>query len=62
MDICTEVVPADVRFGDGTRVACHLHPPGSPGSQPEAGPVEPGEPAGSAPSVAADPPGDGSPR
>jgi oligopeptide/dipeptide ABC transporter ATP-binding protein len=26
MDICREVVPPEVRFGDGVRVACHLFP------------------------------------
>ena len=30
MDICTEVVPAEVTF-DGVRVACHLYPEGSDG-------------------------------
>jgi oligopeptide/dipeptide ABC transporter ATP-binding protein len=32
MDICREMVPPEVRFDDGVRVACHLLPPGSPGS------------------------------
>jgi oligopeptide/dipeptide ABC transporter ATP-binding protein len=33
MDICTEVVPAEVAMDDGVRVACHLHPASStPGS------------------------------
>jgi oligopeptide/dipeptide ABC transporter ATP-binding protein len=27
MDVCREVVPPEVRFGDGVRVACHLYPP-----------------------------------
>ncbi len=26
MDVCTEVVPPEVRFRDGVRVACHLYP------------------------------------
>ena len=30
--VCTEVEPPEVRFDDGVRVACHLHPPGSPGA------------------------------
>jgi len=28
MPVCTEVVPPEVRFDDGVRVACHLYPPG----------------------------------
>jgi oligopeptide/dipeptide ABC transporter ATP-binding protein len=28
MDICRQEVPTEVRFPDGVRVACHLHPPG----------------------------------
>jgi oligopeptide/dipeptide ABC transporter ATP-binding protein len=31
MDVCREVVPPEVLFPDGVRVACHLHPPGSDG-------------------------------
>jgi oligopeptide/dipeptide ABC transporter ATP-binding protein len=31
MAVCTEVVPLEVRFADGVRVACHLYPPGSDG-------------------------------
>jgi hypothetical protein len=26
MPVCTEVVPPEVRFSDGVRVACHLFP------------------------------------
>jgi oligopeptide/dipeptide ABC transporter ATP-binding protein len=26
MDVCREVVPPEVRFADGVRVACHLYP------------------------------------
>jgi hypothetical protein len=26
MDVCREVVPPEVRFSDGVRVACHLFP------------------------------------
>jgi oligopeptide/dipeptide ABC transporter ATP-binding protein len=32
MPVCTEVVPPEVRFDDGVRVACHLYPPGSSGT------------------------------
>jgi oligopeptide/dipeptide ABC transporter ATP-binding protein len=28
MPVCTEVVPPEVRFSDGVRVACHLYPAG----------------------------------
>ena len=31
MAVCAEVVPPEVLFPDGVRVACHLHPPGSGG-------------------------------
>jgi len=31
MDVCREVVPPEVLFPDGVRVACHLHPPGQSG-------------------------------
>ena len=31
MPVCSEVVPPEVTFGDGVRVACHLYPPGSDG-------------------------------
>ncbi len=31
MDVCREVVPPEVLFPDGVRVACHLHPAGSNG-------------------------------
>jgi hypothetical protein len=31
MPACSEVVPPEVRFDDGVRVACHLYPPGSDG-------------------------------
>ena len=31
MDVCREVVPPEVLFPDGVRVACHLHPPGRDG-------------------------------
>ncbi len=32
MDVCREVVPPEVTFADGVRVACHLYPPGSDGT------------------------------
>jgi peptide/nickel transport system ATP-binding protein len=31
MPVCTEVVPPEVTFADGVRVACHLYPEGSDG-------------------------------
>jgi oligopeptide/dipeptide ABC transporter ATP-binding protein len=31
MDVCEAEVPPEVRFPDGVRVACHLHPPGKDG-------------------------------
>jgi oligopeptide/dipeptide ABC transporter ATP-binding protein len=31
MAICTEVMPPEVHFADGARVACHLYPPGVEG-------------------------------
>jgi peptide/nickel transport system ATP-binding protein len=34
MPVCTEVVPPEVRFPDGVRVACHLFPPGADGAGP----------------------------
>jgi peptide/nickel transport system ATP-binding protein len=33
MAVCKEVVPPEVLFPDGVRVACHLHPPGREGGQ-----------------------------
>jgi oligopeptide/dipeptide ABC transporter ATP-binding protein len=39
MDVCTKVVPPEVRFDDGVRVACHLFPPGSPGAMPVGSPI-----------------------
>lgn len=33
MAVCREVVPPEVLFPDGVRVACHLHPPGREGGQ-----------------------------
>jgi oligopeptide/dipeptide ABC transporter ATP-binding protein len=32
MDVCREVVPPEVLFPDGVRVACHLHQPGQAGA------------------------------
>jgi hypothetical protein len=31
MEVCHTVVPPEVRFAGGLRVACHLYPPGSDG-------------------------------
>jgi len=36
MEVCREVVPPEVTFADGVRIACHLYPPGSDGSGPVA--------------------------
>ena len=33
MDVCREVVPDEVRYADGVRVACHLYPPGGDGAR-----------------------------
>ena len=33
MAVCQEVVPPEVLFADGVRVACHLYPPGTDGSR-----------------------------
>lgn len=33
MAVCREVVPPEVLFPDGVRVACHLHPPGREGGR-----------------------------
>jgi hypothetical protein len=42
MDVCRTDVPAEVRFGDRVRVACHLYPPGSDGvPRPLPTPAEP---------------------
>jgi hypothetical protein len=32
MDVCREVVPPEVRFPDGVRVACHLYAAGRDGA------------------------------
>ena len=32
MDVCREVVPPEVIYPDGVRVACHLHQPGQHGA------------------------------
>jgi oligopeptide/dipeptide ABC transporter ATP-binding protein len=68
MPVCTEVMPPEVHFADGVRVACHLYPPEVEGRVvapvPVAAPVlldaapapEAGPPAGAG-SAAADPAG-----
>jgi oligopeptide/dipeptide ABC transporter ATP-binding protein len=33
MEVCREVVPPEVRYADGVRVACHLYPPGGDGAR-----------------------------
>jgi oligopeptide/dipeptide ABC transporter ATP-binding protein len=45
MDVCSTEVPAEVRFDDRVRVACHLYPPGSDGTpRPLPAAVAAGEP------------------
>ncbi|HVL54401.1 MAG TPA: ABC transporter ATP-binding protein [Vitreimonas sp.] len=39
MAVCSEVMPPEVRFDDGVRVACHLYPPGTERIAPEPVPV-----------------------
>ena len=67
MPVCTEVMPPEVHFSDGVRVACHLYPPEAEGSfvapvvvaEPlplDAAAPEAGPPAGAG-SAAADPMG-----
>ncbi len=56
MAVCTQEVPPEVRFDDGVRVACHLFPPGTPGSLAAGSPrvvatAVPASPARSAPSA-----------
>jgi len=33
MDVCREIVPEEVRYADGVRLACHLYPPGGDGAR-----------------------------
>jgi len=33
MDVCRKIVPEEVRYADGVRVACHLYPPGGDGTR-----------------------------
>ncbi len=33
MEVCREVVPEEIRYADGVRVACHLYPPGGDGAR-----------------------------
>ena len=33
MEVCREVVPEEIRYPDGVRVACHLYPPGGDGAR-----------------------------
>ena len=33
LDVCREIVPDEVRYADGVRVACHLYPPGGDGTR-----------------------------
>ena len=32
MEVCREIVPEEVRYEDGVRLACHLYPPGGDGT------------------------------
>jgi peptide/nickel transport system ATP-binding protein len=43
MDVCRVVVPPEVRFPDGVRVACHLHPAGQNGAMPVETPATTGK-------------------
>jgi oligopeptide/dipeptide ABC transporter ATP-binding protein len=50
MDVCREVVPPEVRFADGVRVACHLYPnadaaPATVATSPTTRTASPGTPA-----------------
>jgi oligopeptide/dipeptide ABC transporter ATP-binding protein len=60
MDVCREVVPQEVTFGDGVRVACHLYPhrdaaPPAEHVMPRASavPAAPAAPASAAPEASA---------
>jgi hypothetical protein len=44
MDVCRTERPPEVRFDDRVRVACHLYPPGSDGTQRPLPPVAAAEP------------------
>jgi len=33
MDVCREIIPEEVRYADGVRVACHLYPPSGDGTR-----------------------------
>jgi len=58
MPVCTEVVPPEVRFADGVRVACHLFPTSDPEvvATPTTPPTTPTKPKpGSSPGPAASP-------
>ena len=62
MPVCTEVMPPEVTFADGVRVACHLYPPETAGGYAAPVLVAAPEPLDAAPAPEAGPPaGAGSP-
>jgi oligopeptide/dipeptide ABC transporter ATP-binding protein len=56
MPVCTEVMPPEVHFGDGVRVACHLYPPEVEGGFAAPVPVAEPLPLDEAPAPDAGPP------
>jgi len=56
MPVCTEVMPPEVHFGDGVRVACHLYPPEVEGGFAAPVPVAEPLPLDEAPAPEAGPP------
>jgi len=52
MAVCAEVMPPEVRFADGARVACHLYPPGVEDRQVAPASVAEPAPADAAPATA----------
>jgi oligopeptide/dipeptide ABC transporter ATP-binding protein len=56
MAVCSEVMPPEVRFADGVRVACHLYPPSVAGTLAAPVPVTAAEPIDAAPAPDAGPP------
>jgi peptide/nickel transport system ATP-binding protein len=56
MAICSEVMPPEVHFADGVRVACHLYPPQAEGTFAAPVPVTSAAPVDAAPAPEAGPP------
>ena len=56
MPVCTEVMPPEVTFADGVRVACHLYPPEAEGALMPPVPVAEPLPLDAAPAPDAGPP------